>query len=290
MYNLFVTADCEAWEGEHTQFPRSRCLSAPYTDPDLRTKHKGLTEADCNFLLSLPCLFAYETACQKNARLGRLTRVRTKVDLVRLDYEIPAGASEVPPEQILELTWDLGLGTYEMGHTHWALKKEDLSAALGEIKQSMDRTRTSCPLVDVTRHVFDISLSFSGEAREYVEAVALELVRASGPNRIFYDNFYKSQLARPNLDTLLQDIYGNRSRLIVVFLSKAYGDKPWCGIEFRPVREIISKKKDEMVMYVKTGEGQIPGVFITDGFIDAKTHTPSQLAPLIIERLRILSR
>jgi hypothetical protein len=105
---------------------------------------------------------------------------------------------------------------------------------------------------------------------------------------VFYDKFYQSQLARPNLDTLLQDIYGNRSKLIVAFLSQAYGDKTWCGIEFRPIREIISTKRDEMVMYVKVGEGRIAGVFATDGFIDARTHAPPQVASMIVERLKLL--
>jgi Uncharacterized protein containing a TIR (Toll-Interleukin 1-resistance) domain len=290
VYNLLVSADCEAWDGRHAEPPRARCLRS-YSDEALTAKHSDLNEDDCSFLMSLPCLFAYEIPCEKNARVGRITRIRTKQDRVRIDYEIREDAAEISPEQILELSWDLGLGTREMNHTHWAVKQEDLSAALAELKLiASPGAGTGRPLVDVTQHIFDVSLSFPGEARAYVEAVALELVKVLGHNRVFYDNFYKSQLARPNLDTLLQDIYGERSKLIVVFLSQAYGDKPWCGIEFRPIREIISTKKDEMILYIKTGEGRISGVFSTDGFIDAATHTPPELVPLIVERLKLISK
>ena len=59
--------------------------------------------------------------------------------------------------------------------------------------------------VDITTHVFDVALSFPGEARSFVEQVALELERLIGPNSYFYDNNYVSQLARPSLDVLLQD-------------------------------------------------------------------------------------
>src|SRR6267378_2925609 len=130
MYNLFVTAHCEAWDGTHYEFPRSRCLSATYTDKEISATYSGLTESDCTFLMTLPCLFAYETLCERSARTGRITRIRTKGDEVRIEYEIAADAAEISPEQMLELNWDLGLGNWEMGHTHWAVKREDLSAAL----------------------------------------------------------------------------------------------------------------------------------------------------------------
>lgn len=53
-----------------------------------------------------------------------------------------------------------------------------------------------------------------------VEQVVKELETILDKNQIFYDNNFISQLARPSLDTLLQDIYRNRSKLIVVFYVK----------------------------------------------------------------------
>ena len=39
------------------------------------------------------------------------------------------------------------------------------------------------------------------------------------PAEVFYDRFHEAELARPNLDVYLQEIYHDRSRLVVVFLA-----------------------------------------------------------------------
>jgi hypothetical protein len=69
MYNLFVTYNCEAWEGNPAEFDLSRCLRE-YTNEDLRTQYQGLRSEDIAALMNLPCLFAYEDHCAKDARLG----------------------------------------------------------------------------------------------------------------------------------------------------------------------------------------------------------------------------
>ena len=103
--------------------------------------------------------------------------------------------------------------------------------------------RTVAKAVDISTHQFDVALSFPGEVRGYVEPVVSALERNIGPNSYFYDNNYVSQLARPSLDVLLQDIYQNRAKLVVVFLCSDYQDKEWCGIEFRAVKEIMMKQR-----------------------------------------------
>ena len=91
----------------------------------------------------------------------------------------------------------------------------------------------------------------------------------------------------PSLDTLLQDIYRNRSRLIVVFLCEKYQEKEWCGIEIRAIREII-KEREQRVMFIKMDEGKVDGVFSTDGYIDGRKHTPTEMAGYIQERVSLL--
>ncbi len=145
-------------------------------------------------------------------------------------------------------------------------------------------------LIDITKHEFDVALSFPGEIRDYVESIAKELEIHSGPHTYFYDNNYKSQLARPSLDTLLQDIYRNRSKLIVVFLCEMYQQKEWCGIEFRPIREIIMERQHDKVMFVRMDDGEVEGVFKTDGYIDGRVHVPEAVAGLIKERILLLKQ
>ncbi|MEI6529816.1 MAG: TIR domain-containing protein [Candidatus Falkowbacteria bacterium] len=149
--------------------------------------------------------------------------------------------------------------------------------------------RNEVKTVNITSHLFDVALSYPGEMRNYVEDVARELEKVIGPNSYFYDNNYKAQLARPSLDTLLQDIYRNRSKLVVVFLCEKYQEKEWCNIEFRAIREIIMERDNDNVMFVKMDDGRVHGVFKTDGYIDGRTHTPHEVAAYIQERISIFT-
>lgn len=142
-------------------------------------------------------------------------------------------------------------------------------------------------IVNLNSHFFDVALSFPGEVRDYVELTAKSLVGELGKNAVFYDNNFKSQLARPSLDVLLQEIYGRRSRLLVIFLCEKYQEKNWCGVEFRAIRDVLFKREFEKVMFVKMDDGKVDGVFQTDGFIDGRLHSAEELSKFVLERLRM---
>lgn len=136
---------------------------------------------------------------------------------------------------------------------------------------------------------FDVALSFPGEKRNYVSEVANILRENLDDDSLFYDFDYQSQLARPNIDILLQNIYRNNAKLIVVFLSKEYTQKEWCGLEWRAIRDIIKSKRDEQIMFVKFDDAQIDGLFGIDGYIDANIFTPKNVANFIMERIKLFA-
>ena len=41
-------------------------------------------------------------------------------------------------------------------------------------------------------------------------------------------------------------------------------------------------------MFIKMDEGKVDGVFSTDGYIDGRTHTPTEMASFIQERVLLL--
>lgn len=133
---------------------------------------------------------------------------------------------------------------------------------------------------------FKVAMSFPGERRQYVSALVNELRPHFSEDSVFYDYDYQAQLARPNLDILLQYIYKNRSDLIVVFLCEKYAEKQWCGLEWRAIRELIKSKKDDQLMLVRFDDAQIEGVFSIDGYIDARVNGPKQLAEYILQRVK----
>lgn len=152
--------------------------------------------------------------------------------------------------------------------------------AIGKIDRS---TRS---LADIK---FKVALSFPGEQRAYVSEIVTVLRKTVEPDSIFYDHDYQAQLARPNLDTLLQDIYRNRSQLIVVFLCTDYAKKQWCGLEWRAIRDIIKANEDDRVMFIRFDDAPVDGVFSIDGYIDARTFGPNDVAKFILQRLQHLS-
>jgi hypothetical protein len=75
-----------------------------------------------------------------------------------------------------------------------------------------------------------------------------------------------------------------------VFLSTNYQKKDWCGVEFRAVKDIIFARDNLRVMFVRTDDGAVDGVFKTDGYVDARRFSPSKIAVFICERLQVLPR
>ena len=141
-------------------------------------------------------------------------------------------------------------------------------------------------LTDIINKKFKVALSFPCNKREYVKEVAERLLKIIGEETVFYDNFYKAELARPNLDILLQDIYHQNSELIVVFLCKEYDKKEWCGLEFRAIRDLIKKKNDKKIMFLRFDDIEIKGIFSIDGYIDLTFIKPEEAAELISKRIQ----
>lgn len=291
MYNLSVAYDTQAWDGPPWQTDLSRCVRE-YTDTAITERFGGLDEQAVSELKRLPSIFAYEAVHRLPPRFGVIRDVAKRQGQVRVEYEIQPVTSFLSADDLQSLTFELDIGEWEMNRTHWAVKDvnlpKELHAARGIVLPSW--TRQATKTVDITRHNFEVAFSFPGEVRSIVEDVARELEARIGPNSYFYDNNYVSQLARPSLDTLLQDIYRNRSKLVVVFIGADYQRKDWCGIEFRAIREIIMERGHERIMFVRTDDGAVEGIFKTDGYIDIRRFSAKQVAKFICERLDLLTR
>lgn len=285
LYNLLISGDENAWEPGSVIFDVARCIKE-YTDKDLIDRFIKLGLEEINEIKKIPCIFAYEDYCQKDASIGYITDIIVRQVGIKITYE---KVEVLSSEDLHKLQFELDIGNWEFNRTHWAIKRVDLFKELQSIGINLNAERKSQP-IDITKHFFDVSFTFAGESRDIVEQVVRDLEKILDKNQIFYDNNFISQLARPSLDTLLQDIYRNRSKLIVVFLCEKYQDKKWCGLEFRAIREMIMEKEIDKIMYIRLDAGHVDGVFNTDGYIDGTKYTPQQLAGFINERLNLIYR
>jgi hypothetical protein len=289
MYNLFVSSSADAWEGNPWDIELGRAVRE-YTDNDLSERFGDLNAAAIAELRKLPSIFAYEAFNNLPPKFGSIRDITKRQGTVRVEYEIQPIEPFLTAEDLDSLMFELDISKWEMNRTHWAVKDVNLAKELhGRGITLPDWTRLVGKSVDVTKHTFDVGLSFPGEVRPYVEDVAQNLERLLGPNSYFYDNNYMAQLARPNLDTLLQEIYRDRSKLIVVFIGGAYQQKDWCGIEWRAIRQIIADRKHDRIMFVRMDDGQVDGVMGTDGFVDGRTHSAGDVAAMIAQRVGLLA-
>jgi hypothetical protein len=67
-----------------------------------------------------------------------------------------------------------------------------------------------------------------------------------------------------------------------------YQRKDWCGLEFRAIKDRIMARENRKVMIVRTDDGEVDGIFRTDGFLDAHRFDDGQLAEMIAERVEEL--
>lgn len=287
LYNLLVSGFDEEWMGKPFQIELSRCVRE-YTSSNLTNRYGSLDGDSIAELKRAPCIFAYETGHKLSPKFGYIREIAQRQGQVRIEYELHQVEPFLTADDLEQMSFELDIGKLELYRTHWAVKEVNLPKELharGITLPSSVRDVTNA--VDISKHGFDVALSFPGESRPLVEKIAQELERRLGPNTYFYDNNYVSQLAQPSLDTLLQGVY-RRAKLDVVFLSTNYQKKNWCGIEFRAVREIIFARENIRVMFVRTDDGSVQGVFKTDGYIDARKFGPAEIAEFICERLDLL--
>jgi len=131
---------------------------------------------------------------------------------------------------------------------------------------------------------YDVALSFAGEDREYAEQVAKHL-EENGLS-VFYDGFEVAKLWGKDLVAHLHDIYCNRARYCMVFVSKHYAEKAWPTLEARAALERSLRERDEYILPVRIDQTEVPGLPSTVAYISATQHDPRQVADLFVEKLR----
>ena len=288
MYSLLVSGQPSAWRGTPFRLGKERFLE--FTDSELKKMLGSLDAGAVDRLVRLPCLFAYEQVCDKDPLFGAVRSVVRAPQGVRIKYEIVPVAPFLTQVEFMELGAELAIEDVEFHRTHWGVKEVDLGRVLAKAGVTLPPADSWRPPVNISTHQFDVGLSFPSEVRPYVKDVAQQLEGLLGSDRYFFDNNYESQLARPDLDLLLQDIYGDRSRMVVVFLSEAYETKPWCGgVEFRAIRQILMNRESQRIMFVRVGDGAVKGTFGLDGAVDAQHRTADEIARMIKERVDVLS-
>ncbi|MBX9658206.1 MAG: TIR domain-containing protein [Nitrospiraceae bacterium] len=132
---------------------------------------------------------------------------------------------------------------------------------------------------------YHVALSFAGEDRTYVEAVATQL-QALGVS-VFYDRFEEDELWGKDLYVHLSNVYQKMAMYTVMFVSDAYKSKVWTNHERRNAQARAISDSTEYILPAFFDESiEVPGLTRTTGYISLKSKTPEQLAALVAKKLQ----
>lgn len=131
---------------------------------------------------------------------------------------------------------------------------------------------------------YQIGLSFAGEDRNYVEAVAKEL-KLQGIS-VFYDNYELVDLWGKDLYQHLNDVYKNKCEYCIIFISENYSKKLWTIHELKSAQTKAFNENKEYILPARFDETEIPGMNSTVGYIDCNKISPIELATLAIKKVQ----
>ncbi len=133
-----------------------------------------------------------------------------------------------------------------------------------------------------SRIKYQVALSFAGEQRAYVEKVAHHL--AARGIAVFYDDFETVRLWGQNLAEAFHKAFEQQSDLVVMFISKAYIEKPWPSHERRSALSRMIHEQNEYILPVRFDDTPVNGLPRDVAYKRADEHTPAQLATMIAEK------
>ncbi len=136
---------------------------------------------------------------------------------------------------------------------------------------------------------FEVALSFVGEDRSHASKLAY-ILRRRGV-KVYFDEYEKHTLWGKNLYTHLSEIYQNKARYCVMFISQHYATELWTNHEREAAQARAFLEHEEYILPVRLDDTQIPGIPLTIGYLSWPPETAKTIADAVVIKLgRISSR
>lgn len=129
---------------------------------------------------------------------------------------------------------------------------------------------------------YEVALSFAGEQRNFVREVA-GVLKANDVT-VFFDE--EEDLWGKDLAVELSEVYGRRSRFVVIFVSKEYVQKSWTRHERQAALSGRLERRDDSVLPAKFDDTALPGLPSTIGYLDVRGVDAKTVAKRILRKLR----
>jgi hypothetical protein len=135
----------------------------------------------------------------------------------------------------------------------------------------------------VRRYQYDVAFSYAGEDRPFVEEVA-SLLRERGVG-VFYDRFESVDLWGKNLYTHFQSLFATKARYVVVFISRAYVEKPWPKRELAAALSHPQSRGQPRIWPARFDDTPVPGLSEEIKYEDLQQHSAASFADVLFTKL-----
>jgi len=132
------------------------------------------------------------------------------------------------------------------------------------------------------KYKYDVALSFAGSNREYVEDVATFLKNYG--IKVFYDKFEQADLWGKDLYEHLNEVYKNKAKYTIIFISEEYAKRLWTNHERKAAQTRAFKESEEYILPIRFDETELPGLNETVGYLDASEYSSKEIAKLFLEK------
>lgn len=131
---------------------------------------------------------------------------------------------------------------------------------------------------------YDVAFSFAGEDREHARVLA-QLITAAHFS-VFYDEYEQSTLWGKNLYSHLSDIYQNKARYCLMFISSHYARKLWTKREREAAQTKAFKENREYILPLRLDDTSLPGIEDTIGYLDLRTTSYDEIIRILVRKLK----
>lgn len=129
---------------------------------------------------------------------------------------------------------------------------------------------------------FDVVFTFAGENRDFVEKVAY-ILEQNGV-KVFYDKNLEVELWGKDLIQYLDEIYRNKAKYCLMFISRDYAEKAWPSHERRSA--FARALNDHgCILPVRFDDTTLSGLPETVFFFDARKKSPADIAQAVLLKL-----
>ena len=176
---------------------------------------------------------------------------------------------------------DLHHAAYPKVNSLWEPGEGDSYRPLPVLVRYYEDKIKASPEGDLSADRYDVAVSFAGEQRQFVEAVATSLKEEGAT--VFYDGFV--ELWGKDLTVELERVYRSGSRYVVIFVSNEYVEKAWPNLERQHALAGRIERMDDSVLPARFDPIALPGLPTSVGYIDIGDRTPQDLARLVLNKL-----